>query len=58
MNALSGFEVVDYSTAGFRAELDFLPALGGRPDLLGKWTLRVIATKGARGRGGVGASRA
>ena len=46
VNALSGFEVVDYSTAGFRAELDFLPALGGRPDLLGKWMLSVIATKG------------
>jgi glycosyltransferase involved in cell wall biosynthesis len=43
VNALNGYEVVDYSTAGFRAELDFGSALVSSPGLRGKWELRVIA---------------
>jgi CDP-glycerol glycerophosphotransferase len=59
VNALSGFEVVDYSTAGFRAELDFLHDLGRRPDLRGKWRLSVIATQGEHEvEEALGASRA
>jgi hypothetical protein len=59
VNASRGFEVVDYSTAGFHAELSFLAGSRGGAELRGEWDVRVVATHaGDRGRGLLGASRA
>ena len=59
VNASRGFEVVDYSTAGFHAELSFLAGSRGGAELRGEWDVRVVATHaGDRRRGLLGASRA